>query len=390
MTQRKLYILIFILATFIVNVISQPLLTDASATYTYKNETFKLGLYEGTNEMPAEHLADGMEIAKEMRSMSKINIVAIGHSVPTNIFSGWNWSSAQSQFKLAPNTNFVSACAPAVMAWDWLNRIKNGDRLGNLNNSDVHVLVVQLTWAPFMGPTDYEKNTPLSQKIDSMSNDFRRLAQNAKKNYPNLKMILFQADPWQNSHEPYHAYHEWFFARGVVLKQIKGDPELAYKGSNAKTVWIDIGGYFWYPNAPSSYYSDCCHITSAGATHYREKWITALLQYNPVISYWLLKEPPVGIENKGHQFSYVIPHIKGTLKNKGIEIVLTLADAAHINMGLFSLDGRTITPTYENNLPAGVSTIFLNTKNTISAGTYILNIDNGKAEKSIPFTLKVK
>ncbi len=224
--------------SFSVLIFSQPLMTDANATYGYKGETFQLGLYEGTNEMPAEQLAAGLEIAKEMRNMDIINIVPIGHSVPTGIFSGWNWDDVKSQFDLAENTNLSNACAGAVMAWDWLSNINRG---GGIPANDIHVLVVQLTWAPFMGPDDYEINTPLSEKIDSMSHDLGRLAKDAIKNYPNLKMILFEADPWQNDHEPYHAYHEWFFSRQVVLDQINSEPD--YTGPDVDEVWIDLGGY---------------------------------------------------------------------------------------------------------------------------------------------------
>jgi hypothetical protein len=117
-----------------------------------------------------------------------------------------------------------------------------------------------------MGPDAYEKNTALSKKVDSMAHDLSRLAQNAKKNFKNLKMVLMEADPWQNNHEPYHVYHEWFFARQVMLNQIKGDTkvDLFYKGDNAKTVWIGLGGYMWKPNDNGSYYTDCCHISGTG------------------------------------------------------------------------------------------------------------------------------
>jgi len=217
---------------------AQPLLTDTSATYEYKSEKFKLGLYEGTNDIPAEHLRKGLELAAEMRKMEKINIVPIGHSVPFTTFNGWNWGSAKSEFKLAANTNFANGSISAQMAWNWLTTIKNGGKLANLNNSDVHVMVVQLTWAPFGGPDNYEKNTALSQKTDSMSHDFAKLATNAKKNYPNLKMILFQADPWQNNHEPYHAYHEWLFARQVVLDQINKASD--YIGPSEDELWVGL------------------------------------------------------------------------------------------------------------------------------------------------------
>ncbi len=369
---------------------AQPLLTEADKTYEYKGETFRLGLYEGTNEMPEEHLADGLKIAEEMRKMSKINIVPIGHSVPTNIFNGWNWGNAKTQFNLAENTSFASACAGAVMAWDWLSRIKNGGALAGIAASDVHVLVVQLTWAPFFGPDNYEKNTPLSEKIDSMSHDFRRLVLNAKKNYPNLKMILFEADPWQNDHEPYHAYHEWFFARGVVLDQIKGDdPQLSsYMGEGAEAVWIDLGGYFWYTNAPRSYYSDCCHITGSGAAHYQQKWIEALIDYNPVVSQWLLKdppEPPVRVR-RAVTTSSMARDLRCMAGKSGMTVSFSLAAAAKVGLGLFSIDGRVIVPVSERACGAGLNSIALDAGIPLAPGAYIIHLsdpDGSRAQRPV-------
>ncbi len=371
-----------VLIAFSLGLYSQPLLTDTSATYSYKNENFKCGLYEGTNKTPDEHLMKGLEVAKEMRKMSKINITVIGHSVPTNIFNGWNWNNAKSQFKLAANTNLSSACAGAVMAWDWLRNIRNGQKLAGFNNSDVHVIFVQLTWAPFMGPDNYEKNTPLSQKIDSMSHDFGRLAKDAKKNYPNLKMMLFQADPWQNNHEPYHAYHEWFFARQVVLDQIRKASD--YTGPSVDELWIGIGGYFWYPNAPSQYYSDCCHITPTGAVHYQEKWIKGLIDYNPVVAHWLLENPPeiTAVNSETLSLSSA-GKFYGKIGTNGVEVVFSLVDAAKVGMGLFSIDGKAVVPMSERECRAGLNSIQLNTGKQLTAGTYILRIDDGAVSRSV-------
>jgi hypothetical protein len=168
MKLKNLFILTgCLVVSFSFSVFSRPLLSDASATYIYKNEIFKCGFYEGTNDMPTEHLADGLAIAKEMRSMLKINIVMIGHSVPMTTFSGWNWTDAvKTQFGLAANTNFKDASVAAKMAWDWINQFKGTiSSLGGLSAADIHVLCVQLTWAasgqvviPMLKKT-YEKGT---------------------------------------------------------------------------------------------------------------------------------------------------------------------------------------------------------------------------------------
>ncbi|MBN2038346.1 MAG: hypothetical protein JW768_16515 [Chitinispirillaceae bacterium] len=384
MTVKKIAVQAFCCAcVFSAALVAQPSLTDASATYTYKNQSFKCGLYDGTNDHPAEHLADGMEIARAMRSMSRINIVPIGHSVPTGLFSGWNWNSAKTQFGLAANTNLSNACAPAVMAWDWIKTRINGtstQALGGIAPADIHVLVVQLTWAPFMGPDDYEKNTPLQSKIDSMSHDLARLAVNAKKQFANLKMILFEADPWQNDHEPYHAYHEWFFNRQVVLNQIKGsDPNLAYKGANAKTVWVDLGGYLWKANDNRSYYTDCCHLSSAGATHFREVWVTELLKNNPVVRHWLSAE--VGVE---YMPKPVLPDLAIRCMNldQGIEVAFSLFCPARVGLGLFTTSGQAVVPMFERIYTTGTNSVFLKPNNPLPPGAYIVRLHDGSMTQS--------
>lgn len=369
---------------------SQPLLTDQDSTYKYKNENFKCGLYEGTNTMPSAHLTDGMAIAQSMRSMSKITICVIGHSVPYTTFNGWDWSSAKSTYKLAANTNFVCGAVSAKMAWDWINEFNGSYKsIGGLAAGDINVLVVQLTWAPFGGPDNYEMNTALSIKRDSMAHDLGRLAQNAKKNLPNLKMILFEADPWQNAHEPYHAYHEWYFNRQVVLNQINGDThiDLSYKGDNPKTVWLGLGGYWWQNKSPgASYYSDCCHLTSAGATYYRDLWVKSLLT-DPVVSEFLLAAPPTGtFENT---LKPVSPEMTLNCLNsdQGIEVVFSLFNPARVSLGVFTTNGQAIIPMFDKFYAAGKNTAYLKTDKPLTPGSYIVKIGDGKSVKQRLMTI---
>lgn len=365
-----------------VALISQPLLTDEDAVYEYKGEVFNCGLYDGTNEIPAEHFEAGMEIAREMREMPRINIVAIGHSVPTNIFNSWNWNNARSQFNLADNTRFSSACAGAVMAWDWVSTMKgNVSSLGGVSASEVHVLVVQVTWAPFFGPDNDQKNLTLTAKFEKYKKDLYEIVQGAEKNFPNLKMILLQADPWQNDHEPYHAYHEWLISRHVVMEQINGVAEVSYNGDNPKTAWMSLGGYFWYPNAPRSYYMDCCHITGNGPAHFQEEWIKGLLEYNPVVSYWL-SAIPVELKNIPASFS-ATNDFQSFVKGNSVEVVFSLANATQISVGLFSIDGRCIIPMAKKGCRAGINSIPLIAKNNLAPGAYIVRVKSTAGLRSL-------
>ncbi len=362
---------------------AQTPLTEASGAYSYKDQTFKLGLYDGTNTMPAEHLADGLEIAKSMRSLPKINIVVIGHSVPQTTFSGFNWATAKSQNNLAANTNFVSGAIAAKMAWDWINEFKGTYKtIGGLAAADIHVLVIQLTWAPFGGPDSYEKNTALQTKIDSMSHDLERLAQNAKKNLPNLKMILLEGDPWQNNHEPYHSYHEWFFYRQPVLDQIKGGGaiDLSYKGSNAKAAWMDVGPYWWKANDNGSYYSDCCHINSAGGAHFQDVWVKTLLQ-NPVANQWLAASPTVNLENTLGSDSWA-PKLNGLATRDGIKVLFTIPQSARLGLSLSLPNGKAVVPLFERTYLAGENSVLLQTESTLAPGSYIVRLKTGSTVKS--------
>jgi hypothetical protein len=362
---------------------AQTPLTEASGTYSYKNQTFKLGLYEGTNTMPAEHLADGLEIAKSMRSLPKINIVIIGHSVPQTTFTGFNWATAKSQNNLAANTNFVSGAIAAKMAWDWVSEFKGTYKtIGGLAAADIHVLVVQLTWAPFGGPDSYEMNTALQTKIDSMSHDLERLAQNAKKNLPNLKMILFEADPWQNNHEPYHAYHEWFFYRQPVLDQIKGGGaiDLSYKGADAKAVWMDVGPYWWKANDNGSYYSDCCHLNSTGGAHFQDVWVKTLLQ-NPVANQWLSASPTVNLGNTLAPDSRA-PKMNSLVTRDGIKVLFTLPQPERLGLSLVSPNGEVVVPLFERTYLAGENSVLLQTGKPLAPGSYIVRLKSGSTTKS--------
>ena len=276
------------------------------------------------------------------------------------------------------------------MAWDWIKSRINGtstSSIGGIAPADLHVLVVQLTWAPFFGPDDYEKNTPLQDKIDSMAHDLGRLAVNAKKQFANLKMILFEADPWQNDHEPYHAYHEWFFNRQVVLNQIKGlDPNVAYKGSNPKTVWIDLGGYFWKQNDDRSYYSDCCHVTQAGATHFMTVWIEELLK-NPVANQWLAATPnPVYVKDIFKPVPLDLA-VNCMNLNRGIEVAFSLFCPTRVGLGLFSTNGQTVVPMFERAYTAGKNSVLLQAENPLTPGSYIVRFNNGMTTKSQKITV---
>jgi hypothetical protein len=362
---------------------AQTPLTEASGTYSYKNQTFKLGLYEGTNTMPAEHLADGLEIAKSMRSLPKINIVVIGHSVPQTTFSGFNWATAKSQNNLAANTNFVNGAIAAKMAWDWVSEFKGTYKtIGGLTAADIHVLVIQLTWAPFGGPDSYEMNTALQTKIDSMSHDLERLAQNAKKNLPNLKMILLEGDPWQNNHEPYHSYHEWFFYRQPVLDQIKGGGaiDLSYKGENAKAVWMDLGPYWWKANDNGSYYSDCCHINSTGGPHFQDVWVKALLQ-NPVANQWLAASPTVNLENTPGSDSRSLK-LSSRVTRDGIKVLFTIPRTERLGLSLVSPNGQVVVPPFERAYLAGENSVLLQTEKPLAPGPYIVRLKSGSTTKS--------
>lgn len=377
MIEKSIISVVTVVLCLFVALFSQPLLTDENETYDYKGETFNCGLYDGTNDIPDEHFEAGMEIAREMREMSRVNIVAIGHSVPTNIFNSWNWNNAKSNFDLAENTNFSSACAGAVMAWDWVNTMKgNVSSLGGISADEVHVLVVQVTWAPFFGPDNDQRNLTLTAKFEKYKSDLYDIVQGAKRNFSNLKMILLQADPWQNDHEPYHAYHEWLISRHVVLEQINGVDEVSYKGENPKTVWMSLGGYFWYPNAPGSYYMDCCHITGEGPAHFQEKWINGLLDYNPVVSHWLL-DVPVEVNRIPQHFSSKIA-FHSFVKENSVEVVFSLAGAKQLSMGLFSVDGRCIVPMAKKECKAGLNYIPLTAKRNLTPGAYIVRV-NGTA-----------
>jgi hypothetical protein len=193
-----------------------------------------------------------------------------------------------------------------------------------------------------------------------------------------------QADPWQNNHEPYHAYHEWFFARQVVLDQINKAND--YIGPSVDDVWIGLGGYWWQPNANGSYYTDCCHISGSGATFYRQKWIEGLLKYNPVVSAWLLADPPVAV-NDANPSMVPVSKFQTRVNSSGAVVSFSLAEAANISMGLYTVNGRAVVPMSEKSCNTGYNSISLTPGNSLSPGAYIIRLNDGSGVQSMPLAV---
>jgi hypothetical protein len=386
MRLKKLFILMcclvisFAYAAF--SATSYVLMTDTNGSYTYMSENIKMGLYEGSNVPSAEHFAAGMAIAKEMRNMDKINIVTIGHSVPWSIFNGWTWSSAVTQFKLNPKTNFKDGSGPAVMASNWVSTMKGTcNSLGGIAAADIHVLVVQVTWAPPMAPDQYQKSTKISEKCTHFRPDLLAIVQGARKNFKNLKMILMQSDCWENSHEPWHAYHEWIINRALVLDQIDGAADLDYSGASPKTAYMLMGGYIWEPNASRSYYSDEVHCNATGAAYYREKWVKSLLAINPIVSYWLAAANPTEVENYGKPLT-LAPTFKTMSGNRGIEVEFALPYSSQIGLSLLSANGQAVVPMFEKTYEKGQNSVMLKSASALTPGAYIVRLSNGSMTQS--------
>ncbi len=367
---------------------SPPRITEADKSYTCENgQTVKLGLYEGTNEHPAEHLGKGLEIAAEMREMDEINVTVLGHSVPTGIFSDFDISKVRGD-SINPAVNFNSGAVWGRLPKNgWYDRLKNGETLGDFPNDQLHVICFQFTWAPFNGPTDYQKNTGIRDKIQNYTKNadgenLYDMVQFCKMNYPNLKMILVQSDPWQNWHEPHHAYEEALIYRQLILDQINGEPELAFEGDNAKAAYIDHGGYgMWDPDHhPESYYRDCCHVTESGASAYQKSWLQSIMHVDAVRA-WMAREP-VGMQTRQRRRD-AAPMIDVAVNGARIPTVtLTGPNLSDPAISLFSLDGAVSTPLEHVRGESGRITV--RAAKSLANGIYMLRINDNGSSRSIP------
>lgn len=233
---------------------------DELGAGTYKGYTG--GLYpNGSNKMPPAFYADAVEFARSIQPLNskgdpaangKIGVVGIGASTVAMFGEGLD-RLFYSVKGLRKDLVFVNG---GIGGQD-LNKIYDqqgkywltvNDRISQagLSNEQVQVVWIQ---------EDDLKNSTAAfpERADMLADEFTYAIQKLKIRYPNLKFVymtgrhntVFLPADAKDKHEEPRPYENGWACKFIIERQINGDPELAYKGKDAKAPMIIWGPYFW-------------------------------------------------------------------------------------------------------------------------------------------------
>ncbi len=286
------------------------------------------GLYpNGSNEMPKPFFNDAVEMAKSVQPLDskgnpdpngKIGLIALGASTAT-MFSRGLEVKIPEEIGINREIVFVD-CAiggqdlskimiPTASFWKTID-----DRLSaaSITRDQVQVMF-------FQEDNLKNKSADINSRGEDLVSDFTYIANFVKQHYPNLKIMyitgrhttMWIPDDAGDKHREPRAYINGWACKWLIEKQINGDPDLAYRGDNAKAPLIMWGPYFWTqgtkPRSDGYYWGpellsrDGVHPNDAGI----ERVTMDLIQFwknDPVSQYWFFENPQVSAHEKYMQF----------------------------------------------------------------------------------------
>ncbi|MCB9020507.1 MAG: hypothetical protein H6548_00150 [Chitinophagales bacterium] len=220
------------------------------------------GLYpEGRNIMPAGFFIEAVNISRSIQPLNKqgspdpngqIGVVAIGASTVA-MFGDALGKMIYDVPGIRPEIVYVNGGIGGQdlnkihdpMARYWLE-VDKRVQLAGLTNEQV-----QVAW---MQEDDLRNTTAkFPDRADMLADAFTYAAQQLKIRYPNLQLLYFTgrhtteympADAKVKHMEP-RAYLNGWGTKFVIERQINGDPELSFKGPDAKAPLLLWGPYFW-------------------------------------------------------------------------------------------------------------------------------------------------
>ena len=164
---------------------------------------------------------------------------------------------------------------------DWAKEAREQQTLKLPESTQVLFVLVTFHNA---SPSRTRQRTPevfdmtFEQRTAAMKEDLKAIVTAAAQACPNLKLAYLGSDTWRGygGLEP-QVFEEGFAVKALIEDQIKGDPELAFRGENRKAPWLAWGGYIWEPNPPHErFVADGVHPTDVGAAFAVERWYEAL------------------------------------------------------------------------------------------------------------------
>lgn len=316
-------LILFSLFTSVLSVFSKAQVADVSdlppldelGKNAYKGHVG--GLYpEGSNSMPQAFYNDAVEMAKSVQPLDekgnpsasgKIGLVSVGASTVTMFARGLEHQLPQVK-GLNKELVFVD-CAiggqdlskimiPSANFWTVVDQ--------RLDAASITLDQVQVVF--FQEDNLKNRSADLDGRGKSLVSDFTYMAQFLKQHYPNLKIIYltgrhttaFMPEEGKDKHREPRAYINGWACKWIIENQINGDPELSYKGENAKAPLIMWGPYFWtqgtkpradgYTWGPELLSHDGIHPNDAGIERVAKDLIDFWAK-DPVSQLWFYENP---------------------------------------------------------------------------------------------------
>lgn len=229
---------------------------------------FQGGLYpDGSNTMPYEHMAAGMNISREVMPLDadgnvdlangKVGFICLGASTAGNAFNHFK-DVADADPTINPCLRIVNCALGAkgleIMidtvsyAWYWNDNVIPEVYGGGLNPKQV-----QIIWVMVTSRIDTVLTWP-DQPLE-VTNKYEELMHVILGKFPNIKQVYLTgfnyggyADPTKEFFEmivePSSYWTNWS-VKFLVERQIDGDADLQYSGPERNSPWIGWGPHVW-------------------------------------------------------------------------------------------------------------------------------------------------
>lgn len=305
--------------------VSKPLTDLGSETYhrmtstnppAYVDTGVIGGLYPGgSNVRPAEHEAEGIEIARQIVPLDRdgnpspsgwIGMASIGMS-NTQIVFGRFRLFADADPEVHDRLRFANAAVGGGVIDYWVDQDNPlyseywsiFDR--QIANYGLTKAQIQVMWVK-VSTQNYQPRFPEDMQL--LTEDYVELTQLLKARLPNLKLIYFSSRSRSFSYlrglsPETSAFENGFAVRWLIEKQLNGDPALNYKPENGPvlTAHISWGPYIWIDGENprldgevwplSSVTGDCTHPSNEGADKIG-RLMLAFFKSDPVAAPWFM------------------------------------------------------------------------------------------------------
>lgn len=216
------------------------------------------GLYpDGSNTLPAEHLALGLELASRIEPLDEsgsadpagtIGLISIGVSNTRDEFDAFI-DAAADEPDLNPKLIMVNGAQGARELNTWANASRSNpwrNLVTTLREEGVSASQIQVAW--IMLP-DRSQGTPSLEDIPGEVEKLTDVMHHLRTNFPNIRLAYVSSriyGGYSADGEP-RAYQHGFTVKSFVEQQISGDPALNPDPAQGPVTapWVAWGPYTW-------------------------------------------------------------------------------------------------------------------------------------------------